>query len=356
MGGAETLLAQLAGRQIEDGHDVSIVTLLDDQEVPIQGDVRVFAIGKANHRGKSGISALWRFARTILALRPDIVHAHMLHSNLLTRLLRPLLRYPVLVNTVHAVRETNNAFYKLSYRFLDRLADVTVFVSQEAMNRYRSERLVSSTRSEVVYNGIDLDRFRPDCKCAAAFRREMNLKDSDLVVIAIGRLTEQKDYPNLFAAIDIVALAQPQVRLVVVGDGELDMTLKALVQSRPWAQRMVFTGLRRDIPEVLAASNVLVLSSLFEGFGLVLAEAMACHVPVVSTACGGTSEVVGDAGILVPTQNPEALAEAILETLALRPDILQAQLQRARQRVENLFSIDATVANWDRIYRQHAND
>ena len=111
MGGAETVLGLLAERQAADGHDVSIVMLLDKREVSVSRDVNVIAIGAGGRSWTGCLAAVWRLARTLRGLRADVVHAHMLHSNLLTRLLRPLLGRPVLINTVHAIRETDNRAY-----------------------------------------------------------------------------------------------------------------------------------------------------------------------------------------------------------------------------------------------------
>lgn len=355
MGGAETLLAQVAKRQVEAGNEVCIFTLLDHPDVKVTDRVKVLPGAGPEPGLRKYYVAGWRLIRALRDFKPDVVHAHMLHSNLVTRLLRPFLGFPVLVNTVHAIRETDDILYKRAYRLLDRLADVTVFVSREAMERYRVDKMVSVARSQVIHNGIDLEVFRPDKASRARMRKILNINDDDILVTAIGRLTPDKDYPNLFAAFDKVLSLEPRAYLVIVGDGELRDSLREQASKRSAAPRITFLGMRRDVPDILAASDLLVLSSAHEGFGLVLAEAMACGVPVVSTDCGGTSEVIGDAGTLVPPSDPDALAVGILDTLALHPEIRSHRLQRARFRVESHFSLESTVANWYEVYRRHAH-
>lgn len=352
MGGAETLLAQIAGRQAADGHGVTIVILLNKREVIIPANVRVIPITADTSSCAGFIVAVWRLARTLRALRADVVHAHMLHSNLLSRVLRPLIRWPILINTVHGIRETDNVAYRQAYRLLDRMVDATVFVSGEAMERYIEDGMVSVDRSTVVHNGIDLQRFHRDATDRDVTRRKLGIAESDIVLTAIGRLTADKDYPNLLAAFDRVAAIHPRARLVVVGEGELGRTLRADALTRLAAERIQFIGLRTDIPEILRASEMLVLASMHEGFGLVLAEAMACLVPVVSTDCGGAAEVVGPCGRLVPVGNSEQLASAMLETIGLSPQEKRHLVESARQRVCEKFSIDQTISNWYQIYRR----
>ena len=354
MGGAETMLGLLAERQAADGHDVSIVMLLDKREIHVPQDVNVMAISPAGRSWTSYPAAVWRLACTLRRLRADVVHAHMLHANLASRAIRPLLRRVLLINTVHAVHETGNVVLRLAYRLLDKLADVTVFVTNAAMDRYRKERLVSATRSVVIHNGIDLARFREVEESRHAIRRRLGVADDDLVLTAIGRLTPDKDYGNLLSAFEIAARQESRIRLLVVGDGELALQLRMEVRESSIHDRVDFLGLRNDVPEILKASDLFVLSSIREGFGLVLAEAMASRIPVVSTRCGGAVEVVGDCATLVPTENAVALARGIMRALGMPREQKLAQIERAEARVSRLFSIDVAAKNWLELYEAYS--
>lgn len=350
MGGAETLLAQLAGRQAEDGHDVVILTLLGDRKVAVPARVSVHSLASEGWMVYRGLRMIWGLASRLRALRPDVVHSHMLHSNLLVRLLRPLLGRARVINTVHAVFETDSRVFRLGYKLLDRFTDVTAFVSREAQERYVSEGLTPLNRSVVVHNGIECDHFQFDRSRRADVRAELGISDDVTVITAIGRLTEQKDYPNLLDAFAQVISSHPDVVLLIVGDGKLREDLQSFVRLQSWWPRVKFAGIRNDIPAILSASDMLVLASAWEGFGLVLAEAMACRVPVVSTDCGGTAEVVGDCGVLVPPRNPSELAHGIVTTLELSGEQRFSQVQRAMERIRQLFSIDAALERWYRVY------
>ena len=125
-----------------------------------------------------------------------------------------------------------------------------------------------------------------------------------------GRFLELKDYPNLIRAFAQVRTRKPGIKLAIVGDGPLKADLEAVMNSLGVTDDVHLLGVRHDIPELMSACDVFVLSSASEGFGLVVAEAMACERIVVATDCGGVREVVGNAGLLVPLQDPEKLASA----------------------------------------------
>ena len=350
MGGAETLLAQITKRQAQDGHDVHIVCLLPKMVVPIDQKVTVHLLVRSNASIQMAL-LLPRLACKLSSLRPNIVHAHMLHSNLLTRLVRPILRIPILINTVHSAYETSNVLFRAGYRLLDRLVDVTVFVSHEAQDRYVTEKLTPDTKLAVVLNGIDTEYFKRNINARKRIRLEFGISDECVLMTAIGRLAQQKDYPTLFAAFSRVVDHMPNARLLIVGEGPLRAPLAQEVTALGLTTRVTFAGIRTDIPAILSGSDLLVLSSAWEGFGLVLAEAMACMVPVVSTDCGGTAEVVGRCGRLVPIGDSSALSSSIVEIIGMPPEMRQQMLELARERVCQNCSIEQTVANWYRIYR-----
>lgn len=350
VGGAETLLAEITKRQMVDGHEVHIVTLLDRQDVAIADGIKVHHLLRKGER-VNAVRLILAIRRAMGLIRPDVVHSHMLHSNLLIRISRSICSVPKLVNTVHSAFETDNRFYRLGYRWLERAADVTVFVSEEAMDRYVAERLTSSRRAAVVRNGIDTSIFCFDMEARNRIRRELSIEEGDFLITAIGRLTKQKDYPNLLESFARVADVRYGARLLIVGEGDLEQEIVQRISDLGLESKVTLAGVRHDIPMVLSASDMLVLSSEYEGFGLVLAEAMACEVPVVATDCGGTAEVVSDCGRLVPRRDPVRLAAAMIGTMSMTTEERRAIGVRGRERICKNFSIDQTVKNWYQVYR-----
>jgi glycosyltransferase involved in cell wall biosynthesis len=166
--------------------------------------------------------------------------------------------------------------------------------------------------------------------------------------VAVGRLWEPKDYPNLLRA---VAALQTPTRLLIVGDGPLRSALELLAVTLGVSDRICFLGVRHDIPAILSACDIFVLSSAWEGFGLVVAEAMACERPVVATDCGGVREVVGDVGWLVPVKDSSALCGALGAALSLDAAWRLDIGKRGRKRVVEKYSLEKTAERHLGVYQ-----
>jgi glycosyltransferase involved in cell wall biosynthesis len=237
----------------------------------------------------------------------------------------------------------------LGYRITDRLADLSTNVSNEAVEAFVSKGAVAKGRMIPVYNGIDTTIFGPDPQAHREVRESLTLGADEILLLAVGRLWKQKDYPNLLRALaDLNTEHCP--RLFIVGDGPLRAELAELVSSLNLRDYVQFLGIRHDIPALMAACDVFVLSSEFEGFGLVVAEAMACEKLVVATDCGGVREVVGDAGLLVPPRDTEALVLALKRALSMSPGERASHGREGRLRVEQRYSLENTASRYLAIY------
>jgi glycosyltransferase involved in cell wall biosynthesis len=170
-------------------------------------------------------------------------------------------------------------------------------------------------------------------------------------LISVGRLTEAKDHPNLLAAVDLLRQGGEPVELVIVGEGELRPSLEAEIARRNLGTAVTLAGVRTDPEHLLREADVFVLSSSREGFPVVVLEAMASGLPVVSTRVGGVSEILqdGENGMLVPPGDPGALAAAIRRLMT--DSTLRASLgRRARETVASRFSLDRAVERYGRLY------
>nr|BBJ04618.1 hypothetical protein YBY_24670 [Marinobacter nauticus] len=237
------------------------------------------------------------------------------------------------------------------YRVTDSLADLSTNVSDEAVEAFVENGAVPKGRMIVVYNGIDLSRFR--CEVT---ERHVHAED-ELVLLAVGRLHPQKDYPNLLRAFSLLPRAYEgrELRLDIVGEGAERNGLEALARELGIESQVHFLGIRSDVPELLNQADLFVLSSAWEGFGLVVAEAMACEKRVVATDCGGVAEVLGGNGVLVPPSDHKALAEGIQEALAMPIDEAECLGRAARARIESTFCLNVILSRWTEIYSSEAN-
>lgn len=349
VGGAERLVTGLAHRYAEGGHEVVLVRFHGDAEL-CPADSRVRLVNLRMRRTPLGVlAAMWRLHRLIRAFRPDVVNSHLVHANILTRLLRLTTTMPRLVSSAHNTNEEGR-LRMVAYRLTDRLADVSTNVSIEAVEAFEAQGALRPGRMVAIHNGIDTEGFAFDSFTRDRMRRDLGLDASTPLLLAVGRLWEPKDYPNLLRAFARLDGMPVLPRLVVAGDGPLRDELAALADTLGVSDRVTLLGVRHDVPALMCACDVFVLSSAWEGFGLVVAEAMACERPVVATDCGGVREVVGDAGFLVPPRDPEALAHGMAQALGMGPEARGRLGRQAKDRVRQRFSLDATAERYLAVY------
>lgn len=353
MGGAERQVADLADQFDQRGHDVSIASLSGDIVVrPGSPGVRVIPIAMSKSPGGvlRGYLALRRLIRR---LKPDVVHSHMVHANIVTRLVRLSTRMPCLISTAHSTDEGGRG-RMWAYRLTGFLADLSTNVSDQAVAAFESKGAVTPGTMMAVANGIDTERFRSEPDAGATLRSQQGTAPDTRIILSVGRLAKEKDHDRLLQAFAAIASVHHAV-LWIAGDGPLRNELQTRATTLGIAEKVRFLGIRDDIPALMNAADVFVLSSVFEGFGLVIAEAMACERVVVATDSGGVRDVVGDAGFLVPPEDTDALAKGLTGALALSTQDARTLGQRARVRVVERYSLNAAVNRWLDIYSTASN-
>lgn len=359
VGGAEKQALAVAERMAKRGHDVAVLALRPRlrEEWPTALPVVHLDIRKNPASVALGFRRGRRFLRDF---RPDVVHSHSFHANLLARLLQIGAPPSVVLSTVHNVYE-GGWMRMLAYRLTDAWSRRTVAVSQAAADRFVRLKAIPKGKCWVRTNGIDTAEFAPDPARRAATRIAMGA-DSSFVWLSAGRVIPAKDFPNLLRAFQLTRREAPDAQLWIAGaptdaktvisaDGKPHHCF-ALAGEKGFLENVRWLGLRRDMPALLDAADGFVLGSAWEGMPLVVGEAMAMEKPVVATNVGGVRELVGDAGSTVPAKDSEALARAMLATMQ-RSREERAQLGRAaRERIVTRFGIDAAADWWEALYMQ----
>jgi glycosyltransferase involved in cell wall biosynthesis len=207
----------------------------------------------------------------------------------------------------------------------------------------------SSVRETVIPNGIVLPPV-PQTADRKQAREELGLEPDEFAIGIVARLTAQKAHHVLFEAFARLVPTHPRARLVVVGGGEREEELMLLASRLDVADRTLFTGIRRDVDQLLPGLDVSCLSSVHEGVPIVVIESMAAALPVVATDCGSIRDVVSDGehGFIVPVGDAEAIAERLARLADDAP--LRAQLgKNGRRRVEREFRISHTARGYERL-------
>lgn len=348
MGGAEHVVVNLADELVKLGHKVKIAYLTGDVIVsPKNPYIQLIPI-KMNSP-KDLIGAYFRLNKVVKKFKPDVIHSHMFHANIISRLLRLTTNIPKIISSSHNTNE-GGRLRMLSYRMTDRLVNISTNVSQEAVDILVNKGAIKSGRMVSVVNGIDTSYFRFNNDARKMKRIELGIVDKK-TILAVGSLTLQKDYDNLLNAIALLKQDDNDFKLLIVGDGALKAELILLTKKLGIVDCVEFLGIRRDIPMLMSASDVFVLSSAWEGFGLVVAEAMATERVVVATDCGGVSEVIGSDGFLVETGNSSLLAKSLYEALNLNDEERSIIGASARKRIIDNYSLSANVEAYLELYR-----
>lgn len=348
-GGAEKVVVDLAMRMSALGHQVKIAYLKGSVVVkPDVDSIEIIYLGLESF--SQAKIAYTNYKNLLDRFEPNVVHAHMVHANIFARIARKFRPISKLICTAHSNNEGGKA-RMLAYRLTHSLAEVTTNVSQSASLSFEQLGAVPKSGITTVYNGIDLDKFRYDLTARERLFHELNLKQDSILILAVGRFHAAKDYPNLLHAFAKIKKQKASNEiLLIAGDGEERANIEQLIKLLNLQHHVYLLGRRDDIPELMSAADLFVLSSSFEGFGLVVAEAMACKTFVVATDCGGVNEVMGQTGICCLSQNSEQLASALIHAIELPQTAIQENNLRALKHVQDHFDLNLIEKKWLTLY------
>jgi glycosyltransferase involved in cell wall biosynthesis len=350
-GGAETLLRDVAAGLEKRGYRITVGYSTPGpfvQELANKG----LTLKHIPRMGLIDPIFMLRMARLMRSDPPQIVHTHLFKSDFHGRLAARLAGVPVVVSTLHNNDSwANNWLLGHIYGATARWADRLIAVSSEVKAFHLKKTGVPSEKVQVIENGVDVAAFAGHEAEAGKIRQEFGITPDAPVMGIIGRLKPQKDLPTFLLAATEILREQPDARFLVVGDGPLRAELEELAKQLGLLPSLIFTGMRKDIPAILASSNILVLSSLWEGLPVILLEGMAAARPVVSTAVDGITGVAipDKTALLTPPSAPAELAQACLK-LIRNPQLAESMGNAGRERVLEYYSLDVMIDHISALY------
>lgn len=346
-GGAERLVLNLLEATDKERFEAAAVSLYPESGTLIEKEIKekglkVYYLDKHLGLDLRMIPELYHLFRTF---QPDVVHTHLyvMRYALLPAILS---RVPLRVHTVHNIAQKEvDRVGKLVHWIAFQLADVVpISISQQVANT-TSNVYGRNIRTPVIFNGIPTKHFESK-------EEKNNVRgERDLILLHIGRFAPQKNHPLLIESFALAVKEYPKMKLWLIGVGSLRSAMERLVTEKDLDEKVLFIGEVPDVRNFLAACDIFVLSSDWEGFGIVIAEAMAVGKSVVATAVDGVPELVEDGvtGILVPPRDPQALAQGILR-LAEDPDLRQRMGDAAQKRAIERFDISKTAKEYEALY------
>jgi L-malate glycosyltransferase len=295
-----------------------------------------------------------RLARHIAKRRIDVMHSYNFYGNVFGILPAKLASTPVVIASIRDRGAYLTPMQKRVQRFVCRFADC-VLVNAEAVKEWLESEGYEPSKIVVIPNGVEMSRFANPPQ-RDRVRDELGIPRDAPVVIVISRLTRQKGLEQFLEAAAILAPRFPDARFVIVGyakpaEQDYENILKTQADRLGITGRVTFTGLREDVPDLLAAATVSVMPSLNEALSNVLLESMAAAAPTVATRVGGTPEAIVDGvtGILVEPGDSVALAEGIARLLE-NPQLAAHLGRSARQAVQEHYSAEKMVRATERLY------
>jgi glycosyltransferase involved in cell wall biosynthesis len=300
--------------------------------------------------------ALRRLVALLRERRPDVVHSHLFRADIYGGLAIGQLTppRPFLVSTRHNDdRFFLNPFVGLVHYLLSARQDMIIAISDHVAHFTIARGVRHPGRVRRVYHGL-----RPPDTSALEregqrVRREIGIAETDFLVGNVGRLAPQKGQRHLIEAMPLLLERVPTAHAVIAGGGDLEPYLRELSEELGVAERVHVLGPRPDAPALMHAINVFAMPSIWEGFGIVLLEAMAAGRPIVASRVATIPEVVvdGETGLLVPAGDAAALADA-LARVAEDPDLARRLGEAGRDRLRRHFSVEKMVGDTETLYRE----
>jgi glycosyltransferase involved in cell wall biosynthesis len=361
MGGMEEHILVLARGLVDRGHEVAAICSDRGAIEPLRqglfdAGVRVHCVPERSGSRLGTAARVWRLASILRQYRGCVLHLHLTgHSGgelVLAAARLAGVRATVRTEHLPPMPPVGNG-ERRTVQLRDRLMDRVICVSEQT--RLDHIRLLNREPRKLVAvaNCVDVERFGPDVDGSLA-RRELGLSAEQPVIGTVSRLGEHRKGLNFF--LDMAAAVGARfadAAFVIVGDGPLRGELEAQAASLGIADRVVFTGARTDIPRLLAAMNVFVMPSLYEGGPITVLEAMAMAKPVVATPVGMVPDAItdGSSGLLVPLADAAALTQAVSQLLG-DPDLAGRIGREGREVVSQRFSPDAMVNGVAAVYAE----
>ena len=366
LGGAQKQLLSLIARLDKNRYNIFLFTaknglLLTDAQAINGLHIKTSALLERPINPFKDILALIEIYLFIRKHNIDIVHTHSSKAGILGRLAASFVRNKIIIHTIHGWSFNDyqsglcRYFFILLERFNAKFSDKLIVVSTHDFKKGLSSRIGNDRKYQLIHYGIDYSEFaRQDNK----IREKLGIKPNELVVGMLSCFKPQKSPQDFIKLAFLINQNLSDIKFILVGDGLLRKRIERLIAQLGLRQKVILTGWRRDIPSILQAMDVFVLTSLWEGLPISVLEAICASVPVVATNTGGISEVIseGKTGFLISpadTKNPGDMRTMAEKVISLLKDVELRQkiAKHAKESLSPNFNLENMVNNTDNFYR-----
>jgi len=289
---------------------------------------------------------IWRLFQVLRKEKPDILHTHLFHADILGRIVGKLAGVPKIITTIHNIN-IGGAIREFIIRVTKNFVDYNIAVSNIVAENAIEKKMADKRKLALIYNGVDLQNF--PIKNKSDVRAKLKISQNKTMLVSVGSLTKQKGYNYL---LDAVKEINSDFLFFILGEGPERRALEEKIAKDGLAERVILTGNVTNVNDYLQAADVFVMPSLWEGFSIALLEAAASKKIVVATDVGGNSEIIQDGknGFLIKPREAEVLAKKIEYVLDLSEEEKKKIEERVRKTIEENFSIDKMVRKYANLY------
>lgn len=361
IGGAEKMLYNIISYMDKHSFSNTVISMTDMGDLGIKIEemgVKVHTLGMK--RGVPTMKGLRKLLRIIKIEQPDIFQTWLYHADLLGAIVSFRRKRHQLVWNIRCADMELNKYSILTTYVVMLCAKLSFFpkaiiVNSNAGKSKHKEFGYKAKRWELIPNGFDIDKFKPNSKIKEKLRSSLDIPADALLIGMVARYDPMKDYENFFSAVKIFEEGNNSINVhyVLVGR-EVTMDnkqLKGFIDQK-LIYKFHLLGEKNDIPQIMSGLDIFCSSSISEGFPNVIGEAMACGVPCVATDAGDSAIIVGDTGLIVPVKEPVALAKAWEELLNLNGETRTRLGMLGRKRIEENYCLASIVKRYEDLYKE----
>lgn len=349
-GGASKLIYDLLPRMKQHGNECELLILTDEHSKYVDDlGMRGISVNIVPKEIKGHWARVQYIKKWIENGNYDVIHANLFPTTYYCSIAKRLLgkNCPPMVMTEHSTdnKRRHKSYLRPLEKFIYRKYDHVISISdktQENLCKWLGTK--GNKRFSVIENGVDVEAFRT---AKSLEKKEVcgNFEEGNVLLLTVGSFTPQKNHIRLLEAL---ALLPKNYKLILCGEGPLEHEIKEKIKALRLEDRVTFLGFRKDVARIMHTADVLVIPSIWEGFGLIAAEGMACGIPIAASDVPGLSEVVGNAGVKFNPKDANSIAESVIRIVSCQSN----QYVKIGYKLVQSFDVGKTTAQYLGLYKK----
>lgn len=350
IGGTENVLFRLVRGLDTTKYQIKIVSILPTGiigEFFLRLGIEVYSLNSY----KFNLKAVVRFYNILKNYKADILHCFLPQSIIFGRFIGNILHTPLIISSYRS-NNFGSRLQILAFGITNKWSHINTVVSSD-MAASIMEKHITNVKPIIIRNGINIkDYINQNVELRKKCRQELKISETDIIITALGQLREAKGYFDLLNAITILKIKYSNIHYLIIGEGELYSKIQNKIEEYHLGEEVNLLGQKNNPEFYLNASDIYVLSSLWEGFPNALLEAMACGLPPVATKVSGVTEIIqnGQNGFWAEPNNSIDLANKLEKLILMKSEERKNIGLAARQTVEKYYSIKKMVSEYEKLY------